>query len=282
MSAWQQGIIQSPAVQLPVSQLTVHASFHGAVTFRGHGGLHLSGNFGESFRPLLEWTQSISLPAGTQWTVWPELVADDGVQARLRFYERRNGFSGITGTWTEENLTQPAAVSAGEGLRLAISLEARGEGTLTVGALHIRQAVPDGDAFFSGTRREADAKGEEFFSLFGSMDRKPPLNVFFTDRRPQEGFDHLDYLYSLGGCGYLGSPEYEEKITKRIRGALGTLGFNNSHLILAGNSLGAVGALYYGAVLHPRTMLLGKPLIHLGETALREKIWRPGGRPFCC
>ena len=60
---------------------------------------------------------------------------------------------------------------------------------------------------------------------------------------------------------------------------MGTLGFNNSHLILAGNSLGAVGALYYGAVLHPRAMLLGKPLIHLGETALREKIWRPGGYP---
>lgn len=286
------GIPQSPGLQLQVSQAEIRTGFSGQVIFHGHGELCLSGDFGESFRGILTWTQSIPLPEHSVWSVWPELRTEGNVRVRLRVFFRNSGSRDVTGTAAEENLEQPLFVSAGEGMRLGLSLEACGRGKLFVGAVHLRQAVQGGDAFVRGARRGADAGGEEFYTLFVSMDREPPLNVFFSARRAQEGFDSLDYLYALGcpflvisdprlggGCGYLGSPDYEEKLRNRITGAMGTLGFDNSQVIFAGSSMGAAGALYYGGEIHPRGVVLGRPLINLGEVALREKIWRPGGFP---
>ncbi len=286
------GILQSPGLQLQVSQAELAAGFSGQVIFHGHGELCLSGDFGDTFRGILTWTQSVPLPEHSVWSVWPELRTEGEVRVRLRAFFRNSGSREVTGTDAEEDLEQPLFISAGDGMRLALSLEASGNGKLFVGAVHLRQAVQGGDAFVRSARRGADARGEEFYTCFGSLDRKPPLNVFFSARRAQEGFDSLDYLYSLGcpflvisdprlggGCGYLGSSEYETKLKNRITGAMGTLGFDNSQVIFAGSSMGVAGALYYGGEIHPRAMVLGRPLINLGEVALREKIWRPGGFP---
>lgn len=43
--------------------------------------------------------------------------------------------------------------------------------------------------------------------------------------------------------------------------------------------MGSVGALYYGALLHPGAMVLGRPMVNLGTAAQRERIRRPGGFP---
>ena len=50
-------------------------------------------------------------------------------------------------------------------------------------------------------------------------------------------------------------------------------------MILSGISMGAYGALYYGCDIKPHAMILGKPLVNIGNVALNEKYLRPGGFP---
>lgn len=283
---------QSPGIPLPLDQAMVRESFGGEVTFRGYGELCLRGYYGEEYAPIVSWTQSVPLPENSTFEVWPEISWEKNAEVCLRLFFRDSGSREVTGTKAVENPDAPVTVETGDGMRLGVTLEARGSGLLRIGTVHVRQKVAGGDAFCRGTKREMTESGEELFTCFSSMDRRPPLTVLFSARRPQEGFDGLEYLQKMGtpylavmdprlcgGCGYLGSEDYERRLEKRIRSVLATLGFDNSQLILMGDSMGAAGALYYGARLHPRAMLLGRPLWSLGRMALLEKLWRPGGFP---
>jgi accessory secretory protein Asp2 len=64
-----------------------------------------------------------------------------------------------------------------------------------------------------------------------------------------------------------------------IRDALEELGFTKDQLILSGMSMGTFGAVYYGSVLEPHAIIIGKPLMNLGNVAANEKRLRPGGFP---
>lgn len=286
------GLIRGVSMTLAVNRVMVRPDFDGSVTARGSAALLLEGAFGDRLRGTLEWNGSVHLPAHTSWQIWPELQTRGEVHARLRCFFWNAGADEAAGFSYREDLQKPFYITAEEDMELAFLLEAEGNGGIRVGPLHLRQTMPDGSVFVRGTQRTADAEGQELFTCFRSMDRKPPLYVLFSDRRAQEGVDGFEELYVRGcpflvlfdprlggGCGYLGSSDYEEMVRKKITGAMGTLGFDNSQLVLEGNSLGAAGALYYGAALHPRAMLLGRPLVNLGTMALQEKLWRPGGFP---
>ena len=82
-----------------------------------------------------------------------------------------------------------------------------------------------------------------------------------------------------GGGFYIGSTEFEELITGVIKKYMDRLGFGPEQLILSGISMGSTAALYYGCRLAPRAMIIGKPLICLGDMAKNEKLTRPGGFP---
>ena len=286
------GLSQAPSMSLPVRQIMARPELDGGVSFCGHAELSLEGDFGDHFRRTLEWAKSVRLPANTSWQIWPELRTEGDVQVRLRCFFWNDGAREAAGSALREDMTKPFYVAAEEDMELAFTLEAVGNGRIHIGPLHLRQTVTGGSVFVRGTQRTVDAGGEELFTCFRSMDRKPPLYVKFSDRRTREGFDGFEELYVRGcpflvlydprlggGCGYLGTPDYEKMVRQKITGAMGTLGFDNSQVILEGNSLGAAGALYYGASLHPRAMILGRPIVNLGDMALREKLWRPGGFP---
>jgi accessory secretory protein Asp2 len=82
-----------------------------------------------------------------------------------------------------------------------------------------------------------------------------------------------------GGDFYLGSKEYEEMVISSIRSCMDKLGFNNNDLILSGLSMGTFGAMYYASFLKPGNIIIGKPLLSLGNVAKNERIERPGGFP---
>lgn len=172
------------------------------------------------------------------------------------------------------------------------SLEVKGTGELRLGTLHVRNSRQGFGTFLAGGRRFADRNRREFCSYFDPMDLKPPLNVYYSGYRTAEGFEGYYMMRNLGapfllftdprlegGCFYLGSEEYENAILETIRSAMSYLGFGRDDLIMSGISMGTSGALYYGVQLRPHAIILGKPLINLGDIADNEKKIRPGGFP---
>ena len=82
-----------------------------------------------------------------------------------------------------------------------------------------------------------------------------------------------------GGSFYMGDEEYEQAMVNIISSHLKKLKFTNDQLILAGISMGSSGALYYGCDLLPHAIIVGKPLVNVGDIAANERIRRPGGFP---
>ena len=82
-----------------------------------------------------------------------------------------------------------------------------------------------------------------------------------------------------GGAFYIGSPEYEKLLKNSITDFMDELGFSNDQVIFSGLSMGTYGALYYGTMILPSYIIVGKPLASLGNMAKAERINRPGGFP---
>lgn len=168
-------------------------------------------------------------------------------------------------------------------LYLSFSLHVRGKGDLVLGPFHQRFSHgPYGQLLVGGQEEE----GLIFY--FHPGDRNPPLNVYFAGYRPAEGFEGYPMMKRLGapfvliadtrsegGYFYLGNREFENKLVKRIENYLDQLNFRSQDLILSGLSMGTYGALYYASLLDPSAVIVGKPLIHLGDVAQHHKTLRP-------
>ena len=133
---------------------------------------------------------------------------------------------------------------------------------------------------------------EEVFSYFDPGDMKPPLNVYFSGYKTQEGFEGYYLMRNMGcpflliaearlegGGFYVGTQEYETVIVDLILKSMKELGFTRDQVILSGISMGSFGALYYGCDIMPHAMILGKPLASIGDVAANERLRRPGGFP---
>jgi hypothetical protein len=173
-----------------------------------------------------------------------------------------------------------------------ISLLAKGKGKLKIVGLHDRHSRKEYGSFLPGGIRKVTSKREEVFMYFDPGDMKPPLNVYFSGYKTQEGFEGFYMMRNMGapfllisesrlegGAFYLGDKEYENLIVSGIQDCLKQLGFDRAQLILSGLSMGTFGALYNGCKLRPHAILLGKPLASLGDIARNERISRPGGFP---
>ena len=119
---------------------------------------------------------------------------------------------------------------------------------------------------------------------------KPPLAVYFSGYRTQEGFEGYYMMRgfgcpfilvtdprSEGGAFYLGDSEFEQMITDYVTDKLDELGLTKDELVLSGASMGTFGSLYYGSKLSPHALLLAKPLANMGNVARNERILRAGG-----
>lgn len=276
--------------------LSISQSFKGSVFWNGFSGVELEGDYGHDYYQIAYWRGNIPVFKDQSIDFWLEYEKDDSVSIQLKIEQFQSGsLSTLQNRWifSEEDLESIICITneKTDG-PVFVSLLAKGKGKLKIVGLHDRHSRKEYGSFLPGGIRKVTFKREEVFMYFDPGDMKPPLNVYFSGYKTQEGFEGFYMMRSMeapfllisesrleGGGFYLGDKEYENLIVSGIQDCLNQLGFDNSQLILSGLSMGTFGALYNGCKLRPHAILLGKPLASLGDMANNERISRPGGFP---
>lgn len=276
--------------------LSISPSFKGSVFWNGFSGVELEGDYGHDYYQIAYWRGNIPVFKDQSIDFWLEYEKDDSVSIQLKIEQFQSGsLSTLQNRWifSEEDLESIICITneKTDG-PVFVSLLAKGKGKLKIVGLHDRHSRKEYGSFLPGGIRKVTSKREEVFMYFDPGDMKPPLNVYFSGYKTQEGFEGFYMMRSMGapfllisesrlegGAFYLGDKEYEDLIVYGIQDCLNQLGFDRSQLILLGLSMGTFGALYNGCKLRPHAILLGKPLASLGDMAQNERISRPGGFP---
>lgn len=277
-----------------LNNLCVAENFHGEITWNGNREMVLRGSFGKQMKQAAYWKNNIPLFRNQVIDLWLEYQKDPGVRIELQLVQFASGsLSTVINRWrfdeTQlENVVQIEG-NKGDGPIFA-SICASGEGQLRIIALHDRYSRGKHGYFLPGGIRMVSSQREELFAYFDPGDRKPPLNVYFSGYKTREGFEGYYMMKNMGcpflliaetrlegGCFYMGSEEYEAMYAQVIRKYMEELGFTGDQVILFGLSMGTTGAAYYSCNIHPHAVMLGKPLMNLGDIAANEKLLRPGG-----
>lgn len=269
--------------------------FDGKVKWHGGYSISLKGDFGSVFRQAACWRYNLPIPNGRAIDLWLEYEKTPGIEIKLKIYRFPSGsVSDITRIWEfdEKQLKDIVTIDNDDSVDSTIfmSLMAKGRGELRIVAIHDRFSRRGYGTFLPGGERFVTSKREEVFAYFDPMDMKPPLNVYFSGYKTQEGFEGYNMMRSFGapyllisesrlegGGFYMGGEAFEENIRSVISKYLYKLGFGEDELILSGLSMGTYGAMYYACDLRPHTVLIGKPLASVGDIATNERITRPGG-----
>ncbi|WP_438838648.1 accessory Sec system protein Asp2 [Streptococcus pluranimalium] len=281
--------------KLHVNSFAVNPNFKGHTSYRGYSHIILEEEFGSDFVNLGSFMYNIPYNKQYMMDLWQEFIIDADCQIKLKISLIKQGsLSDVIQTWEvdgndlQEQFTIDSEVSG----YLAISVFAKGNGKIKLGPLHYRRSRAGYGEFVLGGKRFVDNLRKEFNYFFEPGDFKPPLTVYFSGWRSAEGFEGYGIMKSLGtpfllfadprlvgGSFYLGSEEYEAEIANIIRKTLDYLGFDNNQLMLSGMSMGTFGALYYGSELSPHSIVISKPVLSMGDVALRERLERPDGFP---
>ena len=246
--------------------LSISQSFKGSVFWDGFSGVELDGDYGDDFYQIAYWRYNIPLFKGQTLDLWLEFEKDESVSIELKIEQFEGGsLSSLQNRWiySEKDLSSIVYLSNDKiDGPVFISLLAKGRGKLKIVGLHDRHSRKEYGSFLPGGIRKVTSKREEVFMYFDPGDMKPPLNVYFSGYKTQEGFEGFYMMRNMGapfllisesrlegGAFYLGDKEYENLI------------------------------VYNGCKLRPHAILLGKPLASLGDMANNERISRPGGFP---
>lgn len=276
--------------------IAIAQGFPGFVKWRGNYGVILRGSFGKELQQALYWRNNIPVAKGQVLDLWLEYRKNPEIEISLIITKFAAGsISEILQRWEfgEKELDKIVRIDGGRADGwIFISLHAKGEGELQVIALHDRYSRGDHGYFLPGGERYVTSEREEIFCYFDPGDRKPPLNIYFSGYKTKQGFEGYRMMKGMrtpfllvseprlqGGSFYMGSKEYERLMVEIIKKHIEELGFGPDQVIMAGLSMGTYGALYYGCDIEPHAILLGKPLISIGNVAANEKYLRPGGFP---
>lgn len=278
--------------KLKLTDIDLSPHFQGQVSYDGQVAVHLQGDFGQDFQPLLTYRYNLSsFPVALE--IWLEHFKISGnPEIKLEITPMRQGSiqAYLPSLFLEEDqLEEPYILPQDPDIGFySISVWAKGQGELGFGPLHWRYSRLGMGRFVLGGERYSDAKKQEFIYYFNPGDLKPPLNVYFSGFRTAEGFEGYGIMKSLkgpflligdprleGGGFYIGSSELEAKIRAVIQESLDYLGFDKKDLILSGLSMGTFGALYYAADFNPYAVVIGKPFTNIGDTVGAMKFKRP-------
>ncbi|HFI0306849.1 TPA: accessory Sec system protein Asp2 [Streptococcus suis] len=278
--------------KLKLPEIVVSPQFKGTMSNEGNLATHFEGDFGEEFEPLYTYRYNLSsFPMALE--LWLEYEKHGNCQLLIEIISMEKGSLGTikeSRYVTENDFQRPYILQQDDSVGFyAISVYAKGQGRISVGALHWRYSRQGLGQFVLGGKRYQDARRQELFTYFNPGDLKPPLTVYFSGFRGAEGFEGFYMMKSLGtpfflvadprlegGCFYSGSSELENHLVGAIQEALDYLGFSRHELILSGLSMGAFGSLYYAADLEPYAVIVGKPFTNLGDTTAALKLKRPG------
>ncbi|CAM3092613.1 accessory Sec system protein Asp2 [Leuconostoc rapi] len=282
--------------KLNISQVQISPNYTGQVQYNGNTNLQLTGNFGRQLIPILSWQYNIAADSKYNHEIWLEYEASKDAMIALNVQMIAAGTSHILKQWEvlEHDMYAPLLIEnhANSDYYLSVSLKIQGEGYVKVGNLHNRLARKNYGQLLLGGKRLVDNHHEEIMTYFHPGDMQPPLNVYFSGYRSAEGFEGYWMMKNLGapflliadprlegGAFYVGSAELENDVVEIIQQKITELGFTTKQLILSGLSMGTFGALYYANQLEPRAIIVGKPLVNLGNIAANEKLVRPNGFP---
>lgn len=281
--------------KLHAPSLQIHSRFRGQVSLEGFSFMVLDGEFGSDYQQIAHFPYNLLYNNSKGLDLFLEHLCSDGVSVKVLVQLIGMGsLSEVVQEWEfdMEDAKKQLYIDSDMSGYLAVSIQAKGTGQLKIGPCHYRDSRDGFGEFILGGQRFVDDGQQEFMYYFDPRDFKPPLCVYFSGYRSAEGFEGFWMMKNLktpfmlicdprleGGSFYLGSPELEQKISDVIQEKLDFLGFDNSQLILSGLSMGTFGAAYHGSKLAPHAIILGKPVLSLGEVALREKLSRPGGFP---
>lgn len=283
--------------KLGVRQMEVIAPFDQSVEYDGNRALIINADFGARYRQavLAKYNIPLNFSGKRGIELWPEykLEGDISIQYKVRLFRRGSRGDLIWSRAMEgEELEEPLLILDEEAGYLSVQILLRGFGRAEIGPVHFRGSRIDAGQFLAGGRRQAASDRGELISYFDPGDRKPPLIVYFSGYRTAEGFEGYNMMKKLGmpflllgdprlegGAFYLGSTEYESRLADVIQSTLDELSFNRDQVIFSGLSMGTFGAVYYGSIFEPHAIVLGKPLVNLGNMAENEKRIRPGGFP---
>lgn len=279
--------------KLKIPEIDINPGFEGIVQRNGHVNTQFTGNFGENFQQLFTYRYNLSsFPVALElWQEFEKIKGNCQIQLEITPMRRGSLYALMDSfTYNEVELKDPIILEPKpeEIGFYVVSIYARGVGSLTFGPLHWRYSRQGLGNLVLGGGRFSDERRQEFFYYFNPGDMKPPLNVYFSGFRPAEGFEGFGMMKAFnspfmliadprleGGCFYIGTDQYEEKIIEMIRKALDYLGFSSSELILSGISMGSFGAAYYAVDLNPTAVIVGKPFTNLGDTVSGLKLKRP-------
>ena len=281
--------------KLNLKDVAIAQEFAGKVKWNGNYEVILEGEFGEEFRQAAFWRYNIFLEQGKAQDLWLEYSKDPTVSIFLEVTQfARGSISEVIAHWEfdETDLQQVIRLeSTGTGSAF-LSVSAKGNGKLSIVALHTRNSRGSHGYFLPGGERCVSHRREEAFCYFDPGDLKPPLCVYFSGYKTLQGFEGYHMMREMGcpflliaeprlegGGFYMGSIEYEYMYIKMIQKHMKELGFRSDQVIFSGLSMGTYGALYYGCDIRPHAILLGKPLASIGNVTANEKYSRPGGFP---
>lgn len=281
------------AFKLPFDTLRVANTFTGDVIQNGQAGCTLQGDFGADFTTIATWTQSSWSYADWYETFYPECQFSAHVDVRLtvRVVTIADGELVSTHTLDGDHLQQGVTFYVGKkNSFIMVSVAAKGEGSVTLGRQHVNRTREGYGHLFVGGKMVSDYSqlAQGVATYFDAGDLKPPLMVYFSGWHGAETFEgnfmmrmfRAPYLLVTdnrleGGAFYYGSALLEQKIVDVIQDTLHRLGFGPHDLIFMGLSMGTNAALYFGAQLLPRAIVVGKPLPELGTVARNGRLLRP-------
>ncbi|MGY3713837.1 MULTISPECIES: accessory Sec system protein Asp2 [Lactococcus] len=281
--------------KLHTNTIKINDEFCGKREIIGEVSLTLTGDFSKlSGRNILNWQYNIGMSQRSK-KLWLEYICDDDVDITMHILGTREGGDEIVmdSIYSKKEIDNGLEIEYKKNIGyLSIALSAYGKGKLQVGPLHYRDSRHGYGEYILGGRRIVDQYKQELFYYFNPGNLKPPLNVYFSGYRSAEGFEGFYMMKNLGapfllitdprlegGSFYMGSEVLENKLKNVIENCLKYLGFTSKELILSGLSMGTYGALYYSGALAPHSVIIGKPLVNVGNIAKNERIVRPGGFP---
>ena len=279
--------------KLSVNELIVNPSFAGQVDYEGTNYLRLCGQYGEDYQTIATYQYNVYLKSDVPTDLLPEFRVSEGCSLRyvIKGYPLTDAPM-QEWVYDETNFDKSLVLDVNETYYLSVSIQAKGQGIVKIGPCHYRDSHLGYGDLLVGGNRIVDKNREELIYFFHPGDLKPPLNVYFSGYRPAEGFEGYWIMNKLGspflligdprsegGAFYLGSEELEQKVVQVIHDCLDELGFTTDQLNLSGLSMGTFGALYYASKLEPHAVIVGKPLVNLGDVAENESTIRPGGFP---
>ena len=280
-----------------LQNIAVAQGFKGKVSWKGLERVELEGDYGNELTQIVFWRNNLPFAEDQSIEFWLEYEKDDTVEISLEIsilqyiYGTDPQFPNVW-NFSERELDDIICITNrnGKAGHIFVSLKAKGKGRLSVIALHDRASRRGKGIFMPGGKRRVTSQREEIFYYFDPGNLKPPLNVYFSGYKTQEGFEGYSMMRNMqhpflliaearleGGSLYIGSEEYENTLEGILREHIEKLGFKNSDVILSGLSMGTFGAFYYGCKIRPNTILVGKPLASIGNMAGNERLKSPGG-----